>query len=148
MTRSLWVDDQYREKVKLSLRRNFSNQKALADAVEIAPCTINNSFTSKLIERLNFEEICKQLGLQWQEVADLRNPSFPIGKPQDFNPPSSDFYVERVPYEAQCYKAIFQPGALVRIKAPQEMGKTWLVEELLKKDFRFILDIRRSYEWH
>ncbi len=33
MTRSLWVSDKYREKVRLALRRNFPNQKALAEAV-------------------------------------------------------------------------------------------------------------------
>ncbi|MEH1997122.1 AAA-like domain-containing protein [Nostoc sp.] len=40
-------------------------------------------------------------------------------------------YVERVPYEAQCYEAILQPGELLRIKAPQKMGKTWLKDKLL-----------------
>lgn len=129
MTRSLWVGDKYREKVKLSLRRNFPNQKALAEAVGIAPCTVNNFFTGKPIDRLNFEEICQQLGLQWREVADLSNPS----PPSLDNLSNSDFYVERVPYEAQCYEVILQPGALIRIKAPQQMGKTLLVERLLKK---------------
>ncbi|MDF5721015.1 MAG: AAA-like domain-containing protein [Rhizonema sp. PD37] len=34
--------------------------------------------------------------------------------------------------EEKCYKAIMQPGALVRIKAPQQMGKTFLSEKLLE----------------
>ncbi len=72
------------------------------------------------------------MGLQWREVADLSNPSPPSESP-DFNLPKSGFYVERVPYEAQCYEAILQPGALIRIKAPQQMGKTLLVERLLEK---------------
>lgn len=45
----------------------------------------------------------------------------------------SGFYVERVPYEAQCYQEILKPGALVRIKAPQQMGKTWLLERVLDR---------------
>ena len=44
---------------------------------------------------------------------------------------ASAFYVERVPYEAFCYKEILQPGALIRIKAPRQMGKTSLMARLL-----------------
>ncbi|MDX2098331.1 MAG: AAA-like domain-containing protein [Leptolyngbyaceae cyanobacterium bins.59] len=44
---------------------------------------------------------------------------------------SSAFYIERVPYEAQCYRAILQPGALIRIKAPRQMGKTSLMARIL-----------------
>jgi AAA-like domain/CHAT domain len=42
-----------------------------------------------------------------------------------------NIYIERPPIEAKCYQKILQPGALVRIKAPQKMGKTWLLENLL-----------------
>ncbi|HAX75353.1 MAG TPA: molecular chaperone Tir [Cyanobacteria bacterium UBA11372] len=44
---------------------------------------------------------------------------------------ASAFYVERVPYEAQCYREILQPGALIRIKAPRQMGKTSLMARIL-----------------
>jgi serine/threonine-protein kinase len=44
---------------------------------------------------------------------------------------ASAFYVERVPDEALCYKAILQPGALIRIKAPRQMGKTSLMARIL-----------------
>ncbi|MFN6475249.1 AAA-like domain-containing protein [Nostoc sp. DedQUE07] len=40
-------------------------------------------------------------------------------------------YVERPPIEDKCYKAIVQPGALIRLKAPQRMGKTLLLEKTL-----------------
>ncbi|HEY9640762.1 MAG TPA: AAA-like domain-containing protein [Coleofasciculaceae cyanobacterium] len=43
----------------------------------------------------------------------------------------SAFYVERTPFEAQCYKEILQPGALIRIKAPRQMGKTSLMSRVL-----------------
>lgn len=42
-------------------------------------------------------------------------------------------YVERPPIEQQCYDLIKQPGSLIRIKAPSKMGKTWLMQEILKK---------------
>jgi 8-oxo-dGTP pyrophosphatase MutT (NUDIX family) len=43
----------------------------------------------------------------------------------------SRFYVERTPYEAQCYREILQPGTLIRIKAPRQMGKTSLMSRIL-----------------
>lgn len=54
----------------------------------------------------------------------------------------SAFYVERVPQEAKCYKAILQPGALIRIKAPRQMGKTSLMARILyqskEQDYRTV----------
>ncbi|MEM6353970.1 MAG: AAA-like domain-containing protein [Cyanobacteria bacterium P01_D01_bin.14] len=40
-------------------------------------------------------------------------------------------YVDRQPTEQRCFEAIVQPGALIRIRAPRKMGKTWLVEHIL-----------------
>ncbi len=46
-------------------------------------------------------------------------------------PLESHFYVERPPIESNCYKAVLQPGALIRIKAPRRMGKTSLMSRIL-----------------
>lgn len=43
----------------------------------------------------------------------------------------SDFYIERVPQEPLCYREILQPGTLIRIKAPRQMGKTSLMSRIL-----------------
>ena len=54
-------------------------------------------------------------------------PSLPVAEPELPNGQvrlASTFYVERVPYEAQCYREICHPGALIRIKTPRQMGKT------------------------
>ena len=45
---------------------------------------------------------------------------------------ASTFYVERMPCESECYSAIKQPGALIRIKAPRQMGKTSLMARILE----------------
>ncbi len=45
--------------------------------------------------------------------------------------PDTSIYIERPPIEDKCYKAIVQPGAMIRIKAQQRMGKTLLLEKLL-----------------
>lgn len=52
---------------------------------------------------------------------------------KNYNLGFSDFYIERVPYELQCYEEILKPGCLIRIKAPQQMGKTSLLEKVLGK---------------
>jgi hypothetical protein len=46
-------------------------------------------------------------------------------------PLSSPFYMERPPIEADCYRAIVQPSALIRIKAPRQMGKSSLMARIL-----------------
>ncbi|MCL1474916.1 AAA-like domain-containing protein [Argonema antarcticum] len=44
---------------------------------------------------------------------------------------ASAFYVERPPLESRCYETILQPGSLIRIKAPRQMGKTSLMARIL-----------------
>lgn len=44
---------------------------------------------------------------------------------------TSPFYMERPPIESSCYQEILQPGALLRIKAPRQMGKTSLMARIL-----------------
>jgi hypothetical protein len=51
--------------------------------------------------------------------------------PEGRVPLDSPFYIERNDVESLCYEAIEHPGALLRIKAPQEMGKTSLLERIL-----------------
>jgi transcriptional regulator with XRE-family HTH domain len=44
---------------------------------------------------------------------------------------ASHFYIDRPPIESRCYETISQPGALIRIKAPRQMGKTSLMARIL-----------------
>ncbi|MEH2347079.1 MAG: AAA-like domain-containing protein [Nostoc sp.] len=46
-------------------------------------------------------------------------------------PLDSPFYVERSPIEELVYREIIQPGCVIRIRAPREMGKSSLVLRLL-----------------
>jgi ribosomal protein L28 len=55
------------------------------------------------------------------------SPCFPSGAVSLDSP----FYIERSPIEKQVYTEISKPGALVRIKAPREMGKTSLLLRVL-----------------
>ncbi|MGG6295374.1 AAA-like domain-containing protein [Leptolyngbya sp. AN02str] len=48
-------------------------------------------------------------------------------------PLDSLLYVYRPPAEQICFKEIMQPGALIRIKAPQQFGKTSLMARVLNQ---------------
>lgn len=61
-------------------------------------------------------------------IPPKRSPSYPSGAV----PLDSPFYIKRSPLEEETYTAITQPGTLIRIKAPQEMGKTSLLIRILK----------------
>lgn len=43
----------------------------------------------------------------------------------------SRLYIERPPIESDCYETIVKPGALIRIKAPRQMGKSSLLQRIL-----------------
>lgn len=45
----------------------------------------------------------------------------------------SNFYVERGPQEKRCYDEINKPGAFIRIKAPNQLGKSSLMVRILDR---------------
>ncbi len=54
-----------------------------------------------------------------------------LDEPEGQVPLDSPMYVERPPNEAKCYEAIIKAGALIRIKAPRQMGKSSLMLRIL-----------------
>ena len=78
------------------------------------------------VSKRNFQEpLRREWEKQQQQGISAHSLSVPTPEPQNA------FYVERPPIESECYKSIDQPGALIRIKAPQKMGKTWLMHRIL-----------------
>ena len=51
--------------------------------------------------------------------------------PEGQVPLNSSYYIERPPLESDCYEAITQPGSLIRVKAPRQMGKSSLLSRIL-----------------
>ena len=47
--------------------------------------------------------------------------------------PESAFYIDRPPIELDCYETLIRPGALIRVKAPRQMGKTSLLLRILQR---------------
>jgi transcriptional regulator with XRE-family HTH domain len=152
MPRSLRVKQGCIDKVKLALKLNgFPSQRALAEDVGFALATVSNFLTGKAVDYATFEELSRRLALDWREISALDfgvssqtldkeierfeaiatysnlSPCYPNGAV----PLGSPFYLERTPLEEQVYQEIVKPGALVRIKAPKEMGKTSLLLRVL-----------------
>ncbi|KYC43618.1 hypothetical protein WA1_00120 [Scytonema hofmannii PCC 7110] len=64
----------------------------------------------------------------------LQSPSFQspeLESPVGLVPLNSNLYVERSAVDSRCYEEITRPGALIRIKAPSQMGKTSLMVRIL-----------------
>ncbi|WNZ27510.1 adenylate cyclase [Leptolyngbya sp. NK1-12] len=54
----------------------------------------------------------------------------PLEIPEGSVPLNSKFYVERSPVESVACKEMTQPGALIRVKAPGQMGKSSLINRI------------------
>ncbi len=67
----------------------------------------------------------------WQTPKCRSKPVNGLELPEGPVPLDSIFYVERPPIESRCYETIIQPGALIRIKAPRQMGKTSLLNRIV-----------------
>ncbi|MBN3879183.1 MULTISPECIES: AAA-like domain-containing protein [unclassified Nostoc] len=152
MPRSLRVRQECIQKVKLAVNRNgYPSQRVLAEDVDLALATVSNFLTGKPVDHTTFEELCRKLALDWSEIANLdfefssqtidkntktlelsnvneeMSPRYPSGSV----PLGSPFYLERASLKEQVDREIRKSGALVRIKAPREMGKTSLLLRIL-----------------
>lgn len=112
----------------------------------------SNTEICKLIDGLSLENYIRQNTLIYSQFINLPN-GYPEleGYRHRFEPllnwlertryplwlmsydsiPSNPYYIERSPIESDCYQELLQPGAFLRIKAPRQMGKTWLLEQIL-----------------
>ncbi|MCG6137457.1 MAG: AAA-like domain-containing protein [Nostoc sp. LLA-1] len=173
MPRSVRVRPEFISEVKSALPRNgYIRQTDLAEYLQISQSTISSFLNGRPVDYLNFREICRVLGLEWQDIADLTLesgkdifplsitsntlneegkkislPSFFIEYPSGQVPLNSPFYIKRSPMEERCYEHIQKPSSLIRIKAPRQMGKTSLLARIIDKsqsqgDCAVILDFQ------
>jgi hypothetical protein len=75
------------------------------------------------------EELSQEIPATHQSVipTPVAEPELPKGQVRL----ASEFYISRDSNEEKCYRAIAQPGALIRLKAPRQMGKTSLMARIL-----------------
>jgi len=69
-------------------------------------------------------EILKEFNRQPKIALELPYPEGSV-------PLDSPYYIERPGVESKCYETILQPGSLIRIKAPKQMGKTSLLNRII-----------------
>lgn len=148
MARSAKVRTEFIPTVKDALIRNgFFRQIDLAERLELSQSTIHSFLNGKPVDYLNFLEICKILGFEILDIADLEQPTkvseaktitpnpsslSSLELPEGEVPLNSPFYIERPPIEQRCCEEICKPGSLIRIKAPQQTGKSSLLARILK----------------
>jgi DNA-binding Xre family transcriptional regulator len=146
MPRSIRVRPECISQVKSALPRNgYVRQTDLAESLQISQSTVSSFLNGRPVDFLNFTEICRALGIEWQDVANLSNENESIILPSEQNKShqlelpegqvelNSRFYINRPPIEIRCYEEIRKPGSLIRIKAPRQMGKTSLMARILNE---------------
>ena len=79
------------------------------------------------ISKNNFKSVLKRQARKGK--FSVTTMEFPDGQV----PPDSNFYIERPPCETKIYEEIFNPGSIVVIKSPLNMGKTSLMARTLAK---------------
>ena len=76
------------------------------------------------------ELVCEKLLKEFGER--IPEPPKILEVPEGVVPLNSEFYIERSRMEADCYQQILRPGSMIRIKAPKSMGKTSLLNRIIK----------------
>ena len=105
--------------------------------LEWAGGTASNAGTRKAMVVGDVEAEEAAVGWVRPVVESVDEPPLPVAEPELKREPggsvplTSGLYVEREPIEADCFAKIEQPGALIRIKAPRQMGKTSLMARIL-----------------
>ena len=78
MSKSLKVSHDCIKKVNIALTRNgYPNQRALANDTGLSLATISNFLTGKPVSYATFEELCRRLNLDWQEITTSAEVIFP-----------------------------------------------------------------------
>jgi transcriptional regulator with XRE-family HTH domain len=118
------------ERVKAEIKKRNWNREDLAQAAGLNISTIKRFFSLDNVDKASVEVIANVLELQPVQIVDPDNwnrRTLPEPKLDE----EATLYVERPPIEVKSYRELLKPGALIRIKAPQKMGKTWLMERVL-----------------
>lgn len=131
--------------VELAILEGTWNKKTyeeIANSTKNSPHYLKNDIGNKLWKTLStlFKEPVNKKNLRsvlsrLETNTDMDNKTYSLVKslefPEGVVPLDSLFYIERLPIESECYDEIEQPGALIRIKAPKQMGKTSLFNRIL-----------------
>ncbi len=145
--RGAWLGQKYD---KIALESGYAPEYIKHDVGPKLWHILSSSLGEK-VNKTNFMAVLAQRAIQEEDTGKRDNrdreiilerfavsPRLPISiSSSKLEPPiglvalDSAFYVERPPAESRCYEEITRSGALIRIKAPSQMGKTSLMVRIL-----------------
>ncbi|WP_094677260.1 AAA-like domain-containing protein [Hydrocoleum sp. CS-953] len=118
------------QKVRLELT-DFSTQQEQCQTIIISP-PINCDITQPGNSQINNQDIdLSSNNLTFKQDQNSSKQELLLDTPSGQVALNSPFYIERLPIESECYETILNPGALIRVKAPRQMGKTSLMSRIL-----------------
>lgn len=88
-------------------------------------------FGCNAVQMEGSEEYETPILLKRSDIGSTAQTPIVLELPGGLVPIGSRFYIERPPVERDCFAEIAKPGALIRVKAPRQMGKTSLMERIL-----------------
>jgi transcriptional regulator with XRE-family HTH domain len=109
---------------KHTLKRCFQAFQLKLDPLDYLQPLIELSKPEDVSDRLTENSVIPVCSIHTTIILDLPKGQVPL---------ESSFYIDRQPFELRCQEVIQEPGALIRIKAPKEMGKTSLMARILAK---------------
>lgn len=130
--------------ISVSTLKRFRERKPILQDAFISICEavgenweaiVDNSITEQKEDLSTYQNISIPKSLFSTDNPDI--PPLPAAEPEFQEEPgglirlNSNLYIERPPLESDCYQEILKPGALIRIRAPRQMGKTSLLARIL-----------------
>ncbi|MDJ0635263.1 MAG: AAA-like domain-containing protein [Xenococcaceae cyanobacterium MO_188.B29] len=135
--RGAWLNQKYEQIAQENFCSDIHVKRVGAELWELLSLGLEErvnkkTFRAALERRQSFNSepkkvlpaLLPKVSKSYSDVIEFPNGSVPL---------HSHLYIERTPIEARAYSQIKQPGSLIRIKAPNQMGKTSLLLRILDR---------------
>lgn len=110
----------------------LEQQSSLPESSELSESSESSAIKSTIDHNsLSAESDSSGLSVSGLNSSHAERPC--LENPEGSVPLNSLLYIERPPIEDTCYQEVSKPGALIRVKAPRQMGKSSLVQRILHR---------------
>ena len=135
--RAAWLNQKYEQIAQENFCSDIHVKRVGAELWELLSLGLEERVTKKTfrvaLERRQNSNLESQKVLTTAVSKVAQNYFDVIEFPSGSVPLHSNLYIERTPIEARAYSQIKQPGSLIRIKAPHQMGKSSLLLRILAR---------------
>ena len=135
--RGAWLNQKYEQIAQENFCSDIHVKRVGAELWELLSLSLEERVTKKTfrvaLERRQSSNLEPKKVLSARLPKVSKNYADVIDFPSGSVPLHSHLYIERTPIEARTYSQIKQPGSLIRIKAPNQMGKTSLLLRILDR---------------